>query len=154
MFKQLRRTDRRLDDAAAAKLLQEGSYGVLSTVDSGGYPYGVPVNYVFYEGALYFHGAADGHKHQNLLANPRASFCVVERAETVPEKFTTRYASVIVFGQLEEVLGADKEEAMLAFLRKYAGAHVEEGMQRVHQAANRLRVLRLNIELITGKSNL
>ena len=42
----MRRKDKALPDAAAMQLLEHAEYGVLSTVDAAGQPYGVPLNYV------------------------------------------------------------------------------------------------------------
>ena len=41
----MRRSDKALPNDALVKILQEGEYGVLSTVSADGQPYGVPLNY-------------------------------------------------------------------------------------------------------------
>ena len=73
----MRRSDKALPNDALVKILQEGEYGVLSTVSADGQPYGVPLNYALQNNNLYFHCALDGHKLDNLLANEKVSFCVV-----------------------------------------------------------------------------
>ena len=67
----MRRSDKALPNDALVKILQEGEYGVLSTVSADGQPYGVPLNYALQNNNLYFHCALDGHKLDNLLANHR-----------------------------------------------------------------------------------
>lgn len=63
MFYEMRRKDRLLTEKEAKEILSEGEYGVLSTIGEDGYPYGVPVNYVYLNDSIYFHCAADvGHK--------------------------------------------------------------------------------------------
>lgn len=47
MFYEMRRKDRLLTEKEAREILSEGEYGVLSTMGENGYPYGVPVNYVY-----------------------------------------------------------------------------------------------------------
>ena len=49
------------DIPAAAAILREGSSGVLSVLGDDGYPYGVPLSYLYEEGRLYFHCAVSGH---------------------------------------------------------------------------------------------
>ena len=67
----IRRTDRRLDDAAAMALLKRGEYGILSTSDKHNQPYGIPVNYVVMEGSIFFHCATEGQKLENITASLR-----------------------------------------------------------------------------------
>ena len=40
-------------------------------------PYAVPLSYVFHDQCIYFHCATEGHKLDNIRANPAVSFCVV-----------------------------------------------------------------------------
>ena len=103
MTKPLRREDRRLDDAAAKALLQRGEYGILSTSDKSNQPYGIPVNYVVIEDSIFFHCATEGQKLENITANKGVSFCVVGKTELLPEKFSTRYESVVVSGNADVI---------------------------------------------------
>ena len=43
----LRRKDRGISHQEAVELLDKVEYGVLSTVDKNGQPYGVPLSYVY-----------------------------------------------------------------------------------------------------------
>ena len=54
-WRQIRRKDRVLDRNGAEDILKKGTYGVLSTFGQDGYPYGVPVNYFYKDGHIYFH---------------------------------------------------------------------------------------------------
>ena len=56
-FREMRRMDRKISDNQARELLKNNTYGVLSTIGVDGYPYGVPLNYVFFNDAIYFHCA-------------------------------------------------------------------------------------------------
>ena len=67
MKREMRRKDRLLTEKEAREILSEGEYGVLSTMGENGYPYGVPVNYVYLNDNIYFHCAADvGPKLENI----------------------------------------------------------------------------------------
>jgi len=61
MNRSMRLKDRQMSKESVIELLERGKYGVLSSVDEDGQPYGVPVNYVF-DGneSIYFHCAREG----------------------------------------------------------------------------------------------
>lgn len=151
MFKVLRRKDRKADEAAVTELLEKGKYGVLSTVDSDGHTYGVPLSYLYMKDSIYFHGAEEGHKYENIEKNPKVSFCIVGETETLPEKFSVKYLSVIIFGSAIEVQGQEKQEALLGFLDKYAAQYVENGKKYLQSNEHKTRVIKITIEHISGK---
>ncbi|MDU4961055.1 MAG: pyridoxamine 5'-phosphate oxidase family protein [Sporomusaceae bacterium] len=150
MFRQLRRQDRELDAGEATAILREGSYGVLSV--NGDYGYGVPLNYVYLDGNLYFHCAPEGHKLACIRANPRVSFCVVGQATVLAERFSTAYSSVIAFGSAHEVAEAEKQAALLAFIDKYSPDYRDKGRLYVEGSQHKAAVVRLQIEHISGKA--
>ncbi len=137
----------------AVELLKRGSYGVLSTVGQDGYPYGVPLSYVFMDNCVYFHCAETGHKLDNIRNNDRVSFCVVGHVEPVPEKLTTKYESVILFGRAVEVEGREKDSALMAIAEKYSGTHLEKAREYIRNSGGRTRVVKVVVEFISGKAN-
>jgi len=152
METEMRRSDRMLGEAETRELLQNGEYGILSTASRAGQPYGIPLNYTYRGNALYFHCAQDGRKIQNLNENNRVSFCVVGQTELLPDKFSTKYESVIVSGQIEEVSGEEKNRALLELLQKYSAGFVEKGMHYIEKAGTKTKVYKLTIDSVTGKS--
>ena len=86
--------------------------GTLALAENGDYPYAVPLNYVYYNGKIYFHCAITGHKIDIIKKQNKASFCVIDKDTVVPRKYTTFYRSVIVFGKAEIV--EDDVEKMVA----------------------------------------
>lgn len=153
MFRELRRQDCKMDDESIKKALLKAEYGTLSTVDSEGNPYGVPVSFVYREKdqAIYFHCAREGHKLDNLAVNNKASFCVVSEAQTLPHRFSVKYQSVIVFGRVTEVIEEEKREALTAFLTKYSGEFMEKGLKYLEADEPNCRVIKLEIKNLTGK---
>lgn len=151
MFKQMRRNDRQCTQEYAATILEKCEYGVLATVSPEGYPYSVPLSYVYKDSHIYFHSATIGHKLENIAGNPKVSFCVVGDKKTLPEKFSTSYESVIVFGQTSEVTGEEKRDALLALVAKYSPDYLEKGRQYIENSGNQTTVIRISIEQITGK---
>lgn len=152
MKKELRRQDRALATAEALELLDRGEYGVLSTVSADGSPYGVPVHYCVSEGSVYFHSAVAGHKLENIEADQRVSFCVVGATEVMPDKFATRYESVIVSGKAEEVFGAEKQRALEGLLAKYSSNFMPSGLRYIEAESEITRVFRFAVSEISGKA--
>jgi nitroimidazol reductase NimA-like FMN-containing flavoprotein (pyridoxamine 5'-phosphate oxidase superfamily) len=74
MFREMRRKDRSISSEQAIQLLKNGQYGVLSTIGENGYTYGVPLNYVYHEGNIYFHCAVEGSKIDNIMFNNKVFF--------------------------------------------------------------------------------
>ena len=64
MFKEIRRKNREIDSDSAKQLLQSSRRGVLAVNGDDGYPYAIPINYLYDDEAqrIYFHGAKMGHK--------------------------------------------------------------------------------------------
>ena len=153
MFREMRRKRQALTQAQCQAILEQGSCGVLALSGDDGYPYAVPLSYLYHQGKLYFHCAKSGHKLDALRREPKASFCVVAQDQVAPLEYTTLYRSVIVFGRLRE-LEDDKEKraAIEALALKYAPqdtpAHREEAIRRDWAP---LCVLELTPEHISGK---
>ena len=72
----------------------------LALLGDNDYPYAVPISYVYHDGKLYFHSALAGHKVDAILKCDKASFCVIEKDDVQPEKYTTFFRSVIAFGRI------------------------------------------------------
>ena len=152
MPRPLRRDDRALTNDQALEILQKGEYGILSTVSPDGQPYGVPVSFAYADHALYFHGAVEGHKLDNLTANSRVSFCVVGATEVLPDKFATRYESAILFGTAHELFGAEKHAGLTKLLEKYSADYLEKGEKYIHSDIDKTRVFKIEIESLSGKA--
>ena len=152
MNNKIRRKDREISDSEAKAILLSGEYGILSTVSPGGQPYGVPLNYTYTGDAIYFHCAVEGRKLVNLQANKNVSFCVVGRTEVLPDKFATKYESVIVFGEACEVTEGEKQKGLTELLKKYSFGSMKEGQEYIAASGHKTRVYKIVIESITGKA--
>jgi hypothetical protein len=148
---EMRRKDREISEEEACQLLAVGEYGVLSTVGSDGEPYGVPLNYVYREGEIFFHTAPEGRKVENLGAGAEASFCVVGETELQPEMFSTRYQSAIASGEIHELAGEEKTTALGWLVEKYAPEFRQEGAEYIASSQSLTRVFALRPRRITGK---
>ena len=151
-FRPMRRFKQQLTNESCVIILENASSGVLALIGDNGYPYAVPLSYVYADGRLYFHSAMEGHKVDAIRANPKCSFCVIGQDELHPESFTTHFRSVIAFGKMHII---EQETERLAALRllghRYAPGD-DAGLQReIDKDFTRVLLLCLDIEHLTGK---
>lgn len=145
-----RDANKQVTRAAAMQMLEQGEYGVLSTSDKEGLPYGVPLNYIVLDNAIYLHCGLEGHKLDNIAANSKVCFTVISYSEIVPGSFTAKYESVIVFGKAN-VAGEQEKIAMLTELvKKYSPDFQEKGMKVIEAFKDKCTVIRISIEHLTG----
>lgn len=152
MHTTIRRQDRAIDEAETIAILQNSEFGVLSMCTEQNEAYGIPLNYVYFSGALYFHCAPEGAKLNHLRNNAKASFCVVGRTLILPSKFGTCYESAIAVGSISVAEGDEKQQALLQFIDKYSGDFKEEGKEYIAKLFDRVRVLKLTIQSLSGKA--
>ena len=152
MFPEMRRSKQQLSDQESLSILQRGTSGVLALAGEDGWPYAVPLSYVYRQGALWFHCATVGHKLDAIRHNDKASFCVIDRDRVIPEKLTTAYRSVIVFGRIRVVEDETEKRQAARWLGEKYDPTDRSGMDReIDGALSRMTVLRLDVERMTGK---
>ena len=153
MFRELRRKRQALSPEACAAILDRGTSGVLALAGDGGYPYAVPLSYVYDGERLYFHSANAGHKLDAVRRSPRASFCVIDQDQVVPEEYTTYFRSVIAFGTvriLEDV--GEKRAAIGKLAVKYFPGDTAEGRNAaIDREWGPLCMLEMTVEHLSGK---
>ncbi|NDV25643.1 pyridoxamine 5'-phosphate oxidase family protein [Desulfovibrio sp. JC010] len=151
MFREIQNSKKILPEGSVEEILNAGEEGVLATVGEDGYPYATPLNYVYHNGAIYFHCARTGHKLDNIAYNSKVSFCVYVDTELLPSKFSIKFRSVVAFGQAEEVSGDEKKEALLALVHRLSPDHIPAGEKYIHNDMDKTRVIKINIEHATAK---
>ena len=148
----IRRKDRSIPEEEAVSLLNDAEYGVLSTVSENGQPYGIPLSFCLIDDCIYFHCAVEGQKIDHINHNSAVSFCTVGKTEILPDKFSTKYESVVVSGTAEEVFESEKQIALEGLVHKYSSKFIESGMKYIDALRERTRVYRININSISGKA--
>lgn len=152
MFREMRRKRQQLSTADSLEVLRKGTSGVLALASDGEYPYAVPLSYALDDKVLYFHSAPQGHKIDAIKKDPKASFCVINMDCILPERFTTCYRSVIAFGRVEIIEDPiEKRTAIEKLAEKYSFSHMDAAPAEIEAAWNKLCMLRLTIEHLTGK---
>lgn len=155
MFREMRRSKQQLSHQETVEILRQGTSGVLALAGEDGYPYAVPLSYVYDSGKIWFHGAVAGHKLDAIRQHDKASFCVIGQDQVLPEKLTTCYRSVIAFGRVRVL--EDKEEirnAAQVLGDKYNPGQAEEVSREIGRDMPRLRMFQLDIEHMTGKEGI
>ncbi len=140
------------DKEDVEELLASSTYGVLGLIDDEGYPYTVPLNFVYHRGAIYAHGATtqNSKKIKAVKTNRKASFTVVQEYSLLPSYFTGSklacpatqfFKSVFIRGNVELVDNIDEKIASLsALMRKLQ----PEGRYEAINAANEEYAKELN----------
>ena len=153
MFREMRRKRQSLSREDCNSVLERGTSGVLALAGDYGYPYAVPISYVHDGEKLFFHCAKSGHKIDAIRREPKASFCVIDQDQIVPEEYTTYFRSVIAFGTMRILEDPGEKRAAIEKLAlKYApGDATERRLQAIEREWEPLCMLELSIEHLTGK---
>lgn len=152
MFRELRRNKQLLPGEETKRILETGTTGVLGVLGDDDYPYTVPVNFAYEDGKIYFHSAVAGHKLDAIERHNKVSFCIIDQDQVVPEKFTSYFRSVIAFGRARTVTDDRvKQHALDLLVHKYSAGLEKEGGEEIRSAWNRLCVVEIVIDHVTGK---
>ena len=152
MFPKMRRSKQALSPEEMESILLGGTSGVLALQGEGGYPYAVPLSYVYTGGRFYFHCAKSGHKIDAVRHSPKASFCVIGQDQVVPEEYTTYYRSVIAFGRARVLEDEGEKRAALEKLAERYSPRQEEGRRaEIDKLFQRVCMVELAVEHMSGK---
>lgn len=155
MFREMRRSRQALSRETCEQILKENTSGVLAVSGNDGYPYAVPLSYVYEDGVIYFHGAPAGHKIDAIAADGKVSFCVVSQDEIHPEKYTAYYRSVIAFGKAQVITDEDEKwKALLLIAGKYAPLQAADHREAIGSHFKHACIIRLSVEHMSGKEAL
>ena len=152
MFREMRRKMQALTAEETAEILKRNTSGVLSLNGDDGYPYGVPLSYVYLDSKLYFHCAGAGHKLDSILKDDKVSFCVIDQDQVVGDEYTTYFRSVIAFGRARVLEGAEKLRPLVELCEKYYPGHLEQTRQKAEHALKNVSIVEVTIEHMTGKT--
>ena len=148
----MRRNRQQLSREECERILGRCTSGVLALAGDGGYPYTVPLSYVYADGAIIFHSAVQGHKVDAIKRDCRCSFCVIEHDEIRPAEFTTYFRSVIAFGRIHILEDAAEKVQALRLLGRRYSPDDEPGLQHeIDKSMHHVLLLRLDIEHLSGK---
>ena len=152
-FREMRRKKQQLANEECIDILERNTSGVLAVSGDGGYPYAVPLSYVYADGKIYFHCAKSGHKLDAICGCDKVSFCVIDQDLVVPEEYTSYFRSVIVFGRAR-VMECDSEIgiAIERLAMKYAPENTRENRDAaIEKEYNIMCMVKIEVEHMSGK---
>ena len=151
-FRAMRRKRQQLSEEESIEILRKATAGTLALLGDGGYPYAVPISYVYANGKLYFHSALSGHKVDAIRNFDKASFCVIEKDDVQPERYTTFFRSVIAFGRIHIIEEEQEKLETARLLGDRYNPNQEEALQKeLEHGFTRMLMIRFDIEHLTGK---
>ena len=150
-FRPMRRFKQQMSDEECVALLEQAPRGILAVMGDGGYPYTVPLDFLYADGHLYFHCAREGHKLDAISRCDKASFCVLSNGAKEPDSWWYHFESVVCFGRIGIVDDPARTDTLLRQIAaKYfpQGYDLEDDMRK---NAPRAFVLDMRIEHLSGK---
>jgi nitroimidazol reductase NimA-like FMN-containing flavoprotein (pyridoxamine 5'-phosphate oxidase superfamily) len=151
-FREMRRKRQQLSEEESIGILQKSTSGTLALLGDDGYPYAVPISYVYNDGRLYFHSALSGHKVDAIRNCDKASFCVIEQDDVQPKKYTTFFRSVIAFCRIHIISDEQEKLGTARMLGNRYNPNDDESLKKeLESGLSRMLMIRFDIEHLTGK---
>ena len=143
------------------EFLNQEHVGRVATIDSDGYPQVIPMNFVFFEEAIYMHSHLKGEKIQNIITNPKCGFEVDRELEFLPSYFfsptdaslaDTLYISVVIKGKATMIHDTkEKATALNALMQKYQPEGRYEPLLAEMEVIEHVAVIKVVPKQIHGK---
>ena len=155
-FRKMRRHAQQLDDARVVAVLTKARRGVLSVIGDGGFPYAIPINFVFdpargAHGSICFHCALEGHKLDAITRCDKVCFTAYEDDHRNEGEWWWYVSSVVCFCRARVIDDPQrKHDAMVALARKYFPPEVDIEAD-IAKNGSRVHMVELVIEHATGK---
>ena len=153
MFREMRRFKQQVENQECVEILKNEKRGVLSVIGDEGYPYTVPMDFLYEEeeNTVYFHCAKEGHKIDSIRNCAKVCFTTWNTGFQKDGDWAWNVTSVVVFGHAELVeddkLTYDKTRKI--GLKYYPTTEeVDEEMER---DISRVQLVALHIDHMTGK---
>ncbi|HXV45813.1 MAG TPA: pyridoxamine 5'-phosphate oxidase family protein [Nitrososphaera sp.] len=135
--------------------------GRVASIDKDGYPQVIPMNFVYFDNAIYMHSHPFGEKLDNIGRNPSVGFEVDQHICFLPSYYfhptdasqaDTLYISVVIKGKAEIV--EDKEEkarALNALMEKYQKEGRYEALQAEMRVVEEVAIIKVTPSDMRGK---
>jgi uncharacterized protein len=151
----MRRKEKEIHDKRIiGKILSDSTVCRIAMID-GDKPYIVPLNYGYFENAIYFHSAPEGKKIDLLKQNNKVCFEIENHSEIIMHELPcdcgTKYRSVIGYGTIEIITDLEEKKKGLDIIMSHHGGSRNHAYK--DKDINSVLILKLNIETITGKQS-
>lgn len=153
MKREMYKKDRQLSEEKTKEIFEKGHHGILSVNGDEGYPYGVPVNYVYLHDSIYIHSAKYGYKIDALKKDDKVCFSTILSSEILPSQFTAAFESVIATGKAVIVEDRDEKKLVLdTFIERFSPGFKENGQKFIAGAFEKTAIIRIDVDEIKGKA--
>lgn len=152
------------DPARIEQILAAANIGRMATLGADGFPYITPVNFVYYQGKIYFHCAPKGEKLDNIERNPKVCFQVDIPLAYLDGGFSDRqdmcnvhqfYHCVIIRGNARVVAdGPLKTDILNALVAKHEKTTEFKPIHDQMPSYQACKVLEIDPTSISAKSDL
>lgn len=153
MFRPVRKKKNEISAEEAKELLRTARRGVLAVCGDDGYPYAIPINFLYdeEESKILFHGSRVGHKVDSLKRSDKVCFTVIGGETVKDETWAPYLKSTVVFGRCRPVTDSEKTlETLKRFaLKYYPDEKTVDG--EIALSAKAVQMFEIRIEHISGK---
>lgn len=160
----MRRKDKETNDnKEIEKILTESEIGIVGMV-ADDFAYTVPVNFLYYQKAVYFHSANEGKKIQALKKNKNVSFLTFIDGGVITNKnpcnATQSFKSVMIEGKAEFVKDVNLKQVVLyEIIKKYYPKNEYTALvgndfkNAIYKATNGVEVVKISIDKLSCKTS-
>lgn len=153
MFREIRKKRNEITIEETKNLLKTVRRGVLSLIGDDGYPYAVPINYLYNEDeeTIIFHGAKLGYKVEALKKSDKVCFTVVGDENIKDESWAPYVKSCVLFGRCHLI---ESQEEITSLVKKFALKYYpSEDLvdKEIAMAGKAVQMFVINIEHMSGK---
>lgn len=153
MFRPMRRKHKAITEEEIKNLLMTERRGIFAVNGDDGYPYAIPVNYVYAEedSRIYFHGSRVGHKIDALKNSDKVCFTVYGNEMIKDLEWAPYLQSVVIFGRCHLI--GESEDAMTK-LRKLAEKYYPDAPsidEEIAASGHGVQMYEIEIEHMSGK---
>ncbi|MCP5061464.1 MAG: pyridoxamine 5'-phosphate oxidase family protein [Ignavibacteriae bacterium] len=158
----MKNTFRITDKNLITEMLNSAEYGVLALSDEK--PYAVPVNFVYLNDSIFFHGSPKGKKMKMLETNKNVSFSVISDSIIIPSYFSSTenlacpasafFKSIIIDGTAEIMDDRNKLAKIFSAIMKNLqpeGKYKSFESNEYDKQFSAVSVIKINIENLSAK---
>ncbi len=111
MFRKVRKKANEISASLAKDLIKKSRRGILAVNGDNGYPYAIPINYLYEEESqkIFFHGSKVGHKVDAIKNSDKVCFTVVGE-EKIKEVVEAAKATQMFEITIEHISGKEVQE--------------------------------------------
>ena len=151
MFRPMRRINQKLEDKECIKIIEKSKRGHLALLGDNEYPYVIPLDYVYHDEKIYFHGALEGHKVDSIRKSNKASFSIMDEGVKLDDNWYYTFKNVICFGLIKEI---NDDELIIKVLELFGEKYFPESVSTQDEIDKHLEhtlILELTVEHMSGK---